>query len=413
MKIGIGKPILRVHKLSRSEIAYLSAYAIYLVVHILRSSMLSRYFLGLRYYAVMLVCFALMFMGEFLSGKLTRQAFFSLTVAALLSIGILRSSVDVLVFLAAIFLILFARDKNYRRIIDLTLWIETTLVVLIVFLACSGMIDNHMIRDTLGRYRVFLGFRYALNAPAYVFNIVALLIYKKKDAISFFELAFLAAVNYWVYVKTGSRLSYYLSVLILVVGLIWKLSAGHPPCRKQWYSLLIPAYPACALFSIIASMIYDRGKAGFAALDYALGHRISLAHTSIVRYGISLLGNRNIEWIGNGLDSNGRQSVGVRNYVDNLYVRIMLRYGVLFLALVLAVLTATMVYYYRQQNYLLLIILSVLALHGIIDNMIMHLYYNTFWICILSDFSASYRIRKRSGSDKETEKAYMGRGSLL
>ena len=102
------------------------------------------------------------------------------------------------------------------------------------------------------------------------------------------------------------------------------------------------------------------------------------------RYGLSAWG-QNIEMRGNGLRADGTRGRSEYFYIDCLYVRFLQEYGIIFSVIMLALLTIAMYRMWQKRKYLLLIILSVLALHAVVDDLILLPYYNIFWI-VLSYF---------------------------
>ena len=97
-------------------------------------------------------------------------------------------------------------------------------------------------------------------------------------------------------------------------------------------------------------------------------------------YGVSLFGSGNIEWVGAGLDAYGNQSTETYFYVDNLYIQVLQRYGIIFMIIFLTLTTALMIQCYRKNENILVILLAIIAVHGLIDDLIMYLQMNTFWI---------------------------------
>ena len=142
-------------------------------------------------------------------------------------------------------------------------------------------------------------------------------------------------------------------------------------------------------------MIYSPGNEKLSAINSFLGNRLSLGQTSILRYGFSIWGNPNIEWIGNGLTFDGQKAVGTYLWVDCLYLQLFQRYGIVFLVAVLFLLTLLSIGAERMNDNKMLIILVFIAFHCMIDDLSMYLFYNTFWLA--SGYFYNYIfIRKRA-----------------
>jgi len=89
-----------------------------------------------------------------------------------------------------------------------------------------------------------------------------------------------------------------------------------------------------------------------------------------------------ISWVGNGLNAYGQKNVNMYTYVDCLYIQILQRYGIVFTSCWLIILTATIYRCYRTKDYHLMIILTLIAGHCIIDDLTLYIYFNTFWFAI-------------------------------
>ena len=99
-------------------------------------------------------------------------------------------------------------------------------------------------------------------------------------------------------------------------------------------------------------------------------------------YGVSLFGNRNITWVGSGLDPMGNRASGTYLYVDNLYLQIMQKYGIIFFVVYILLFTLVLFKCLKRKEYHLFMLLVALAARGFLDDLSLQLYYNTFWFPI-------------------------------
>ena len=72
--------------------------------------------------------------------------------------------------------------------------------------------------------------------------------------------------------------------------------------------------------------------------ERALGGRLSLGNSTLKFYGYGLFGKM-LSLSGNGLDENGMLNTSTYDYVDNLYVLLLLRAGIIFLFIFLVAMT--------------------------------------------------------------------------
>ena len=86
--------------------------------------------------------------------------------------------------------------------------------------------------------------------------------------------------------------------------------------------------------------------------------------------------------VGYGLDANGRHANGEYFWIDCLYIKLLLQYGAVVLMAYIMSFTQLLRKYGKQNNYTVMLILALLAVHGIIDDAIMYVMYNPFLLMI-------------------------------
>ena len=134
-------------------------------------------------------------------------------------------------------------------------------------------------------------------------------------------------------------------------------------------------------------------------VNHMLGGRLYLANKSLNLYGFGLLG-RPVEWYGNGLTVEG-----IRNYqtyylyVDNLYVQVLQRFGLLILGLMLSVLTLTLSKVIKKRQWVLAFILIMMSFHSMIDDLNFYLHYNIFWVLVGTLIYPDYQFSDESDEE--------------
>lgn len=95
-----------------------------------------------------------------------------------------------------------------------------------------------------------------------------------------------------------------------------------------------------------------------------------------------MFGNKNLVFVGNGLDMYGGKSTGMYNYVDCLYIQVVQKYGLILFIIVLFAITYALYRSYLAGDVYYLIIMTFIAGHCIIDDLPLYFYNNTFWLGI-------------------------------
>ena len=121
-----------------------------------------------------------------------------------------------------------------------------------------------------------------------------------------------------------------------------------------------------------------------------IGGRIYLANKSLQLFGFGWFG-RPVQWNGNGLTVEGVRNYLTYLYVDNLYIQILQKYGLLVLALMVSLLTLTLFKVIKSRQWVLAFILIMMSFHSMIDDLNLYLHYNIFWILVGSLIYSDYQ----------------------
>ena len=280
------------------------------------------------------------------------------------------------------FFVYSARNVNTTTIVKISYRISLVLLIFIIVSSYLGWITNYITYDG-GRKREYVGFRYSLFGPAILCNIIFLKVYLEKDNIKWRTLMFLIIGNYALYEFTDSRLTFGLGMLLLILTILIKLFSKFK--RVLMNKILIGSYVVSGLLSLYFTIGYNHLSEWHSNINEFLGGRLSLGYSTLKYYGYGLLGKR-ITLVGNGLDVDGYITTETYDYVDNLYIQLLLKLGLLFLVIFILGMTIVMWRVYRLNDIYLYIIFSLLALHGIIDDLMILPQYNSFWFVIAALF---------------------------
>ena len=371
------------------DFLYLLAFGFYLFFAVLQSSFYRNILpKESRMNAVLFVLLIALALREFAFEVYNPRDFLLLFAAVLISVNALVSGTFYLAF--PFLLIYFGRSVSPRLLFTFAAWLTFILLFFIIVSSYAGLIPNY-VRHEMKRKtdREFLGFLFALYPGAFFFNGAALLLAVRGRRIRFITLAVVMAANTWLYIKTDGRLSFVLTALLIGAFVVAKLAPGFICRLRPLFFIAVPAFPVCAAVSLILTYRYNSSIAWMRKLNKILGRRLFHGRTSLNRFGAGLFG-REVRWVGYGLNEHGHRSGARYLYVDNLYVNFLQRFGWIALILALVLLTWAIFRIYRARRYELLIIFLLLALHSLIDDRILYLSYNTFWIAAVHALNRGY-----------------------
>ena len=388
---------------SLPELLALVALGIFLTVSILNVTFYARYLPGTVYKLAIAFSIFLLFIKEMFKRKYDYRALIGLFATILIyfivgKMTVLGSEVPV-----SILFIYALRDVPFKKVAQTSLVVSTCLLFFIIVSAKVGIITNY-IEVSESRVRSYLGFRYALFPSMLLMDIVAIVFYLKQNKIQYWKWLLLSLSVYWVYDQTDSRLTFFSSCILLACSLLIKWFPELLSKLGYVFKAFKLTFIVNAIISFWVSFTYLNSGYSFIndllfKVNHMLGGRLYLANKSLNLYGFGLLG-RPVEWYGNGLTVEG-----VRNYqtyylyVDNLYVQVLQRFGLLILGLMLSVLTLTLSKIIKKRQWVLALILILMSFHSMIDDLNFYLHNNIFWILVGALIYPDYQFSDESDEE--------------
>lgn len=361
---------------------YFISYGLFLIPSLLSTSFFYKYFMGRPYMWMQIIGMGILAMYEYINVGVKKQDWKRLAVcAAMLLISLRVSPASTQRQTVLMFAYIYcARNIPFAKIARFTLNISIAVVATVVVCSQFGFVEN-IAAFKSGRVRAYLGFRYALHLPGLLLNMTALWIWLKKDKVTVWGCLIWAVANWAVYTQTDSRISFAIAEALLAAALFMRYLPKVTDKLKPLWWLAVVSFVICAVGSLILTAEYDSSLPWMRKLNSMLEGRLRLGHVSLLENGYYYFGQR-IEWLGNGLDGFGNSVVGTYSHVDCLYVKILQRYGMVFLAALIVLSTWAMVQLYRRREYHILLICATVAVHSVLDDLAFTLHYNTFWMAM-------------------------------
>ena len=358
------------------------SYSVFMVASLLCTTFYYRYIMGPVLTYTQIVLSLLLLVHELWNRKRYRQNWKGLAVIGVLSIiAWIRGFSPQQHLITMMFLYAYcARNISFEKIIRTTLYISMAVVAVAIFSGYTGIIDNVVIAKG-DRVREYMGFRYALFLPGILLNMTALWIYLRRKTVPVDEAILWLLANWIVYLKTDSRISFALAVVLILAALFMRFLPKITEKIQPIWGIMSSAFLLFGVGSVVFTCIYDGSIPWMRKLNSMLETRLSLGKNSLSRDGFYLFG-QHIDWVGNGLDAFGNVTKGSYTYVDCLYIRILQRYGLVFLLLLAVLATWGMIKLWKKKQYHILLILASVAAHCVLDDLSFSLHYNTFWLAL-------------------------------
>lgn len=279
-------------------------------------------------------------------------------------------------------LVFAMRNERFRTVSWICVCTLSLCVLIVVASSQVGVIPDFVSPGQRARH--YLGFTYCLVAPQLFFVVTVTLCWLRDRMITWIEIAVLAVINIALFAFTDSRLSFGLSLLALVVSIARKITVSDGAWRKiaataKWS--FIVAFAVSIVIVVITGYQISVGAHWLDSANTLSGNRIYLTFNTLKKFGIELFGQQ-VPWIGNGLDAYGNNDPTGYNYVDNLFFHALIDQGLVYTVLFVALFTVVTFKAAREKDYMLAIMLAVVAAHFIIDDTMLGLESNTMMFAL-------------------------------
>ena len=342
--------------------------------------------------------FSVIVIRELLFGRYDAKTFGML--AMFVAMGVIaytsdfRSLIDALVFMYG------ARDLLFE-VIARFLFVEISILIFVIFIL-SGLgviIDVVYQGDDLRGDRHALGLSHPNSPACYVLVLSLTWSYIRSERFGWIDAIGCSAAMLVIFHFTNSRSALIVLVLFLALALCFKY--GPERIRKPRVLLVmgISALVLIAALGIVLCAVFSPDIAWMRRLDSLVSGRLSLGHTALVEYGVAPFGQRVPSGSTTHYDFSKQAWVegNGRVITDNLYVRLLVMCGPFFLAAALGLVAASIVYFSKRGNWMLVAIAVALLAYALMEAAPSKIVSDPFLLLLAVPFGV--RARTASGRD--------------
>ncbi len=269
-----------------------------------------------------------------------------------------------------------AKNSDLDKIIHIAYKILLLMIPLVIVLCLLGVIeDKTLFRDNTQRFSLGFSHPNQLGLRCFQLTLCHFYVHRKKLKLNNYIVIF-GMILFIIMVPNSQTACISIFVFLLLI-LIDKYIQNQKKILQKIYttSLLAGAFLLNVL-SLILSYIDVNQNFVLAKINSWMSSRFSVCHRVWMIYGVSLFGQRVY------VTEAERKLVGIKSalWLDNAYVSILLRYGVLvflFFSFFYIYLLAKMI---QRREFILAIILFVYAVYGIMETGLYMLAHNIFLI---------------------------------
>lgn len=326
------------------------------------------FFNRFNYIILLLLAVQIIFLQEYSRGQLTAISLLSAVIL------ISAQSSAVYTMLSLWLFILAAGKTSFDDIVRQAYRILLVMIPLVILFHALGLLPGYNIhRGRLLRYS--LGFSHPNTLGMRVFQLITCRLYCHRSSIRVRDFLYTAAACVFIFAVPNSQ-SPLVCVSVLLIGLILdRICRLMGPFFTELYrSALLILAALLNIFSVLWSLAGPDSSSLVSSLNEFLSNRFLACHRVFQIYGISVWGNR----LSTGFGSDTISRLSERLYLDNAYMALLLRFGVLIYLSFSAALIAAIFFYKRKGDVIPFLILFTYSVYGIMENGLFKLSDNVF-----------------------------------
>ena len=283
-----------------------------------------------------------------------------LSILLLLSGGLVYFQTNRLNFLVYSMLLVLLVNVDMKVVLRNYIVVAGILVVGVFLLSLVGMIPN-LQYNRAGVIRNSFGFIYPTDFASHCFYLFLAVSYLLKDKFIWTRSLFGVLLSAFIIKYCDARLNALSILLATVIFIYFYYSNG----KKLKIFALLP-YSAVVFASIVTYLSYKFSWSNpfLVSVNKLITGRLALGRNAFDTFGVHLFGTRNVQFIGSGGKT---ESVIGYNYVDSSYVQMLFTYGIVPVVLLIIIYVVASRKQYKDGQYLLVAILSLIAFNCMIE----------------------------------------------
>lgn len=209
-----------------------------------------------------------------------------------------------------------------------------------------------------------LGFEHPNTLSTNIFIILISYIYIRYEKFNLIDTLLIGIIGYICNLVTGARTSMMCIILILILMFLdKKINILRNNFLRNIFIIIVPI---CTIISIILVFIYKYDIKIIEQINILLTGRIKSASYFLQNYSISILGQKlELVSIIESIATSEQQRI-----LDNLYVKILVNYGIFALVLYNWINVRLMKLFFKKKNKLIIIIMFTVSIYGILESMV-------------------------------------------
>lgn len=265
---------------------------------------------------------------------------------------------------------------DFDKLVEIAYFVQIIMVALVFFLFFTGVIDEYtMYRGSTLRHS--LGFSHPNHLGVRIFQLVVCRCYLRRNKLGVSDIIIVLLAGNFVNVVSNSKTAYYALLIFTIMIFLHIILSKKEALIERVISYTIVVAVAVNVLSVILSIIDVKKYSILNLFDRVMSSRFSKCHKTVKYYGVPIWGQDVQKTV-------KRHIIGsfYNFWLDNAYMSILLRYGVVVFLIFSILYIAVMIYLKKEKQYMLLEILCLYAIYGVMENYLFSMSHNLFLLTL-------------------------------
>lgn len=274
--------------------------------------------------------------------------------------------------------IIGAKYADIEKITKMYFHILLVMIPLIIVLCIMDILPDIIIYRG-GYIRHSLGFEHPNRLGMRIFQLVACFCYiKRNNKYKWFEYIIISSLALFVYRVSNSQTAFIGLIILIIMIMVGNIYDHYNIRKKRLMVIMTGISIAINCVTVVASFFNPHNNQLFNAIDKFLSHRFIYGYLMYKYYGISIWG-QDVQTI---IKDTKYAGVYRQWYLDNAYLSILLRFGIVVYMLFSILWIAAIIYYLSNDDYTMVIILFTYSVYGIMTTGFYMMSHNIFLLTI-------------------------------
>lgn len=288
--------------------------------------------------------------------------------------------------------IIGAKGVDFKKICFVYICIAITINLTALYLVNGGYVPDYVYNNERG-VRHSLGICYPTDFAAHILLICIAYICFREKRLTFTEITAMFVLSLVVYKYTCARNNFIFMIGLCVLCLIAKILQLKNICITNWkkLSLLSLVFVVLFLISFFMMVNYENSEL-IQSVNNSTANRVYYSWSAYEQYGLKPFGSVIAE---SGLGY-GRTTSDGYFFLDSSYIRILLKYGYIFMTLIITMYIGIFSKARKNGNVYIIIGLVVAAFCGMMEHHLFDIAYNILWVLMFADIKNNRNIKENS-----------------